>query len=80
MTKNLLKMQDLPVKVPHLSLILSSILLYQRMPLICEKPAMLNMLIKDQPQLEIAAETKSLLICLLFKNFETRLLDQHLDL
>jgi len=79
MTQNFQKMQSLSVKIPHLSLILSSILLYQRMPMICEKPPMLNLLIKDHPQFALSAETKALLICLIYKNFEQPVIAQHVD-
>lgn len=49
MIKNFQAMQNLSVPVPHLSLILSSLLFYQRLPLLLQDPAKLNSLVTDHP-------------------------------
>lgn len=79
MAKNFQKMQSLPEKIPHLNLILSSILLYQRMPMICESPKMLNLILKDHPQFELSTETKSLILSQLFNNFELQVIEENID-
>ena len=80
MIKNFQGMQSLPTSIPHLSLILSSLLFYQRLPMMLLNPSMINLLVTDHPpQYPLSTSTKALLLCLLFRNLEPDVLAKHLD-